>query len=252
MKTNNIVYGVIATLGLAVLLGTAVDATPEIDARIESGINDSYVFRNYLKSDNFTVKSKDGDVTLSGTVSEDYKKGLAHDAVAAQPGVKSVDNRLWVKKSETKENSDVWLAGKVKTALLYHRSVSGLNTEVDAKDGVVTLRGRAESQAQKDLAGEYAADVKGVKDVRNELVVSNDQKKRGFDERVDDASITAQAKLALLTHRSTSGFKIHVETKNGTVTLTGQAKNSAERDLAEKIVNDIKGVSSVSNQIAVE
>jgi len=52
---------------------------------------------------------------------------------------------------------------KVKTTLLFHRNVDGFKTKVDVKEGVVTLTGEALSQAQKDLAGEYAKDVNGVK-----------------------------------------------------------------------------------------
>ena len=91
--------------------------------------------------------------------------------VANLPGVKSVNNRLEVKGERPAENSDTWVHMKVKTALLYHRNVSGFNTEVNVKDGIVTLRGEAANQAQKDLTSEYAKDVEGVKDVKNEMTV---------------------------------------------------------------------------------
>jgi hyperosmotically inducible periplasmic protein len=60
----------------------------------------------------------------------------------------------------------------VKVTLLFHRSVSANTTEVDVKDGIVTLRGDASSQAKKELTTEYAKDVEGVKDVNNEMTVS--------------------------------------------------------------------------------
>jgi len=41
----------------------------------------------------------------------------------------------------------------------------------------VTLRGTAENQAQKGLASEYAKDVEGVKDVKNEMTVTTAPKK---------------------------------------------------------------------------
>jgi len=50
-------------------------------------------------------------------------------------------------------------------------SVSATGTEVLAKDGTITLRGKADSAAQKDLTTEYAKDVEGVKDVKNEMTV---------------------------------------------------------------------------------
>jgi osmotically-inducible protein OsmY len=71
-------------------------------------------------------------------------------------------------------------------------------------------------------------------------------------EKVDDASITAQVKMTLLSHRSTSALNTKVKTKDGVVTLGGKAKNAAEKELATKVVNDVKGVKSVNNQMTIE
>ena len=107
------------------------------------------------------------------------------------------------------------------------------------KDGIVTLRGEATSQAQKDLTTEYAKDVEGVKNVKNEMTVSKTSVKpdKTVGEKIDDASITAQVKMTLLSHRSTSALNTKVKTKNGVVTLSGKAKNAAEKELATKFVN---------------
>ena len=71
-------------------------------------------------------------------------------------------------------------------------------------------------------------------------------------EKLDDASITAQVKTALFTHRSTSAMKTKVITRNGEVTLTGIAKNAAEKSLVTKLVDDIQGVTSVKNEMTVD
>ena len=71
-------------------------------------------------------------------------------------------------------------------------------------------------------------------------------------EFIDDASITAQVKLALLFHHSTSVIKTKVATKNGIVTVSGVAKNSAEKDLVGKLVNDIKGVKGLKNEMTIK
>jgi osmotically-inducible protein OsmY len=136
--------------------------------------------------------------------------------------------------------------------LLYHRNVSAL-TEVNTKDGIVTLRGEAISQAQKDLTTEYARDVEGVKDVKNEMTVTKtSKKKQTAGEKIDDASITAQVKMTLLYHRSTSALNTSVTTKNGVVTLGGKASNAAELKLAAKLANDVNGVKSVKNKMTIE
>lgn len=223
-----------------------------MDNAIETSVKQSYVFKTYLKDDDIKVKSKDGIVTLTGTVAEQSHKSLAEDTAAGLPDVKRVENKLEVKADRPAEKSDVWLLTKVKTTLLFHRSVSA-KTEVDVKDGIVTLRGDAESQAQKDLTTEYVKDIEGVKDVKNELIVAKGAKEmRTTGDKIDDSSITAQVKMSLLYHRSTSGLKTKVETRDGVVTLSGKAKNAAEKDLATKFAKDVNGVKSVENLMTIE
>ena len=152
------------------------------------------------------------------------------------------------------ENKDVWIGRKVKLALLFHSKVNAGATTVEVKDAVVTLNGEASSAAQKDLTQEYAQDIEGVKEVKNEMTVAATpvMAERTAGEKMDDASVTAQVKSALTTHRSTSAISTKVETRDGEVTLTGIAKNDAEKALVTKLVTDIQGVTSVKNQMTIE
>jgi osmotically-inducible protein OsmY len=247
----------VALLAFSVL-SVPVQASDK-DDRIESSAKESYVFKTYLKDDDIKIKAKDGAVTLTGTVSEESHKSLAEETVAGLPEVKSVDNKLEVKGERPAEKSDAWILTKVKTTLLFHRSVSGIKTEIDVKDGIVTLRGEADNQAQKELTTEYAMDIEGVKDVKNEMTVAKTSKEiketketRTTGDKIDDASITALVKTTLLYHRSTSALHTKVETKNGVVTLSGKAKNAAERDLATKLAKDVNGVEDVNNKMTIE
>ena len=234
-------------------LGVPVHAT-NLDDRIESSARESYIFKTYLKDDDINIQSKDGAVTLTGLVSEESHKALARETVSGLPGVTSVDNRLEVKGVPPAPSSDALLMDKVKSALMFHRSVSAEETEVDVKDSIVTLRGTAKSQAQKDLTTEYAKDVEGVKDVNNEMTVvkTGEKTPQTIVEKIDDASITAQVNIALLFHRSTSFLHTTVRTNRGVVTVGGKARNLAEIDLVNKLVIDIKGVKSVNNRMTIE
>ena len=247
------IYCVVLIVAVITLVVISVPVhASKMDSSIESSAKQSYVFKTYLQADDIKIQSMDGVVTLTGTVSEESHKSLARETVAGLPGVKSVDNRLEVKGERPAENSDAWLTTKVKTMLLFHRNVSAM-TEVKTKDGIVTLQGEATSQAQKDLTTEYAKDVEGVKDVKNEITVTKTSKKtRTVGQKIDDASITAQVKITLLYHRSTSALKTSVTTKKGEVILRGKAKNAAEKDLATKFANDVNGVKGVKNRMTIE
>ena len=252
MKRRNPVTMIIAAFAILVA-GQALLATQTSD-RIESSAIKSYVFMTYLKGDDIKIQAtNDGVVTLTGTVSEWSHRTLAEETVAGLPGVTRVDNKLEVTGGKPDENSDAWIAMKVKTMLMFHRKMNSLKTDVEVKDGIVTLHGEASSEAQKELTTEYVKDVEGVKSVKNDMTVEKTGKTtvEKVREYIDDASITAQVKLALLFHRGTSVINTKVETKNGIVTVSGVAKNSAERDLVGKLVNNIKGVKGLKNKITV-
>ena len=233
---------------------TATLRASDTDDRIESAAAKSYVFKTYLTADSIKTESKDGVVTLTGTVNEASHKSLAQDTVAGLPGVKSVDNQLVVKGEAPAEHSDTWISTKVKSTLLFHRNVSATGTSVACTNGIVTLTGEAANMAQKELTTEYAKDIDNVKAVKNEMTIAKTpaMPAETMGDKIDDASITAQVKSALLSHRSTSAIKTSVETTAGVVTITGVAKNAAEKSLVTKLASDINGVTSVVNNMTVE
>ena len=53
-----------------------------------------------------------------------------------------------------------------------------LPTEVNTKDGIVTLKVQPPARHKKDLTTEYAKDVEGVKDVKNEMTVTKTRQRR--------------------------------------------------------------------------
>jgi len=238
-----------ATVAL-VMVGLPMQAADQ-DHKIESSAKSSYNFMTYLKDDNIKVDSSMGVVTLTGTVSREYHKYLAQETVSGLAGVKSVTNNLVVVGDQPAEHSDGWITMKVKTVLAFHKNVSAADTEVNTKNGIVTLSGKADTAAQKQLTTEYAKDVEGVMEVRNDLVVTKTGH-RTLGEKVDDTSITAQVKSTLLFHKSTHAMATKVTTKDGVVSLHGEAKNGAERELVTKLVEDIHGVKLVHNRMTVK
>jgi osmotically-inducible protein OsmY len=225
-----------------------------MDARIVSSARESYVFRSYLQGDDIKIEAKDGAVTLTGVIAEDFHKALAEITLTDIRGVKSVDNRLEVKGSSPTANSDAWLHDKVKATLLFHRSVSAGGTEVLVKDGIVTLRGSAATTAQKDLTTEYSKDVEGVKDVINEMTVAAAPEKapQTTSEKIDDVSVAALVRMALLLHHSTSGINASVGVRRGVVTAEGRARTSAEKELVTRVIKDVNGVKSVKNLMIIK
>ena len=68
---------------------------------------------------------------------------------------------------------------------------------------------------------------------------------------VDDTTITTQIKSRFVENKAVDAASIQVETLNGTVLLSGFAKNTSEKSTAESIARGVNGVKSVKNEIAV-
>ena len=86
------------------------------------------------------------------------------------------------------------------------------------------------------------------------LVISGCAVQRGQETigaYVDDAGITTSVKARFVDNSAVDASSIKVETLNGTVLLSGFAKNQTERTTAEDIAMSVKGVKSVRNSIAV-
>jgi len=246
MKINNLP-------ALLVLIASpiALFASSETDRQIEVAARASYNYNAVLENHVF-VQANDGVVTLTGTVGDKDLKALAEDTVRNLPGVTQVDNRI-VLDPALAEHSDGWIAIKLRTQLLMRYNVSAANTTVSVKDGVVTLTGTADNLAQKELIGEYAEEIDWVKSVKNDIVVNAAPATvQTLGEKIDDTSITAQVKYALLTHRSTSALKTKVTTTDGVVAVTGVAGSETEKSLVTKLAESIRGVKSVTNDMTVK
>ena len=229
----------------------ALFASSETDRKIEDSAKASYNYRTVLE-DHVKVKSKDGVVTLTGTVQDKADCELATDTVENIPGVVSVNNEIKVE-STYPEHSDGWIALKVRSHLLVKGNVSATSTKVDVKDGNVLLTGTADNVAQKELTAIYAAEIDNVKSVKNEIVIKAPApKSEPMGDKMDDASITSQVKYALLSHKATSALKTKVTTNDGVITISGEAKTDAEKSLVTKLAQDVRGTKSVTNNMTVK
>ena len=149
--------------------------------------------------------------------------------------------------------SDAWIALKVRSRLLMKANVSAGTTKVTSAKGVVTLAGTVDTMAQKELTAAYAEDIDGVKSVKNDLVIKHAPAPgRTMGEKVDDASITSQLKYELLTHKGTSALKTKVSTRDGVISINGEASSDAQKSLVTKLAQDVRGAVSVTNHMTVK
>ncbi len=117
----------------------------------------------------------------------------------------------------------------------------------------VSLKGVANSDEARELAGQLASNTKGVKNVDNQLNVSAtattsaqvQQKANTAGTAINDAWITSKVKSSLVYASNINGLDISVETKSGMVFLSGSVLSSEEKQLAIETVRNIRGVRGV-------
>ena len=247
MKRKAIGTLALAAAATAMLVTGMPLLASETNAGIGPSFRQTYVYRTYLKDDAVTAETKDGLVMLTGTVAEESHKALAQEVVASLLGVTYVENHIEVRGEIPAVNSDAWGRARVQSMLAFHRGVSDDGTEVDFKNGTVTLRGNTTSNARRNMTTHYAKSVEGVTEVRNEMtvVIPPENPIEPPAEQIDDASITAQAKLTLAYHSATGALANEVRTKDGVVVLIGKARDIAAQDLVALLLIDVHGVKSV-------
>ena len=117
-------------------------------------------------------------------------------------------------------------------------------TSVDVVEGRVLLTGVIPSQNDRDTAGRLAWEVKGVREVLNEIQVSPRFEAIDF---VKDASISAQLRFKLLGDRDIYSINYVTTTVNGIVYVIGISRTEAEH---QKLLNHARAISGVVRVIS--
>jgi len=68
---------------------------------------------------------------------------------------------------------------------------------------------------------------------------------------IDDASVTAKVKSALIGEPDMKAMSINVDTTGNVVTLSGTVESDAMRVRAEQVTRGVEGVKTVQNQLIV-
>ena len=66
---------------------------------------------------------------------------------------------------------------------------------------------------------------------------------------MDDATITARVKTALLNDTQLPATRINVSTSNGVVTMTGVVRSKADEDRAVQLARQVGGVKDVKSDL---
>ncbi len=159
----------VAAPSASTTVGTDID-----DSVITSAIKSALLADADIKSFDFKLETRKGDVLLSGFVDNQSQVDRAIAVTRTVPGVKNVQNNVVLKGAPTTVGKKVdasIITSKVKAALLGDPSVKSTDIAVVTRDDEVLLTGFVDNQAQIDRAMEVARGIEGVRLVRNEMSI---------------------------------------------------------------------------------
>lgn len=205
-----------------------------------------------------------GELLLSGEVSDISVKRLAAKRASEVPDVVTVRDELRIRTDKILRDSEIHdlvhgsLAAEpaLGGCTLRRRDGEGFRTtripevavgriDVLIARGVVTLNGEVPSIAQKRLAGVLAWWAPGTVDVVNNLFVQPPEKD-------SDEALVELLQLVLEMDRQLNTANIRVGARSGVVILEGAVRNQAERVAAARDTWYVSGVEDVINRLVID
>lgn len=170
---------------------------------------------------------------------------LAQAAAVAKPEPRG-SNGGWQQQSAGEYFDDTVITTAVKAKVLGEKGLSSLDISIKTEDGIVTLSGKVDTAEHSRLAGRTVKQVKGVRQVVNNLQVGGETS-QSIGEYFDDSVITTGVKTKILGEKGLSSLDINVKTKDGIVTLSGKVDTAEHSRLATRTADKVKGVRQVIN-----
>ena len=150
------------------------------DRATSASVKTRLLMKGEFKGLKIGVSTINGVVNLYGVVpTEEHATTMARIAEETK-GVVDVENNLTVRRKDDaydavrgfgRQITDEWLESRVETAVLLNRHLSIRELDVEVDDGIVILSGSVNSEEKKELAGQIADAIRGVNEVRNNIVV---------------------------------------------------------------------------------
>jgi osmotically-inducible protein OsmY len=206
---------------------TQADAPPQgpSDEDITRAVQRELAMDGSVAVDEIDVATRQGTVTLTGTVENILARDRATRVAELVKAVRSVDNRLQVVPGT--ERTDDALRLDVESALLADPTTSSYGVAVAVEHGAVTLTGTVRSWEASQLAAYVAKGVEGVTELHNRMQIAHDR--QPSDHEIENEIAQRLRWDALL---DGSARKIEVEVDRGKVRLHGVVSSAAEKTRA--------------------
>lgn len=176
-------------------------------------------------------------LTLSGCVGAAVGIGTA--AVAASTTEKGFSTSV----------ADGVIETKLVDRFIQNDAALATGIEKSVNNGSVLLTGRVDTIEQKVLATKLAWEIKGVREVVNEVQVTQES---SFRDKAKDLAASAQLRAALIGDQNISSLNFSIDVVNGIVYLSGVASDEMEKERVIAHAQELRFAKKVVNYIILE
>jgi hyperosmotically inducible protein len=141
------------------------------DATITSAVKNKLATDPTTSAAKIDVDTSNGVVTLNGKVPTTAEKSEAERLARNTQGVTQVVNNISVERGESANGGTLGDTGILASIKSQYATNGIFGTNVDVKNGEVTITGEVENALEKSRAEEIARKTSGVKSVKNQLTI---------------------------------------------------------------------------------
>jgi len=161
----------IAIAAALVISLTGCERRSASDTTVTTAVKNKLAADPTTSATRINVDTSNGIVTLSGAVPTPAEKSEAERIARNTKGVTQVVNNITVERGESANGgmlSDAAILTSIKSQLVTNGIIG---TNVDVKNGEVTITGEVANAQEKSKAEEIARQASGVKSVKNQLTI---------------------------------------------------------------------------------
>lgn len=211
------------------------------DSDVEQDVRDALGNQGIPRGEFVGISVDHGVVQLTGFTESYAQKWLIERAVSRVIGVRDVRDYLEVRPLESTQRADAHIALAARRALEWDARVpTGVGVEVT--DGVLRLQGAVERFAQREAAEEAVRNLIGVRDLSNEIKLSNASR---------PADVAGDVESAMRRRFGMACRNVWIIERDGIVTVSGAVATLELLGEIERAVQSVPGVMHVDNRLLV-